>query len=177
MPRASINLEFKDDDLRKFAEDALRRWTLNTIHDLLKHLRDPHLSQLVQQVFHMGVDAAARTSQRRRAHPQYEDDIASEHEVREVRPGPHRRPFFDVEEFFSKGPWPSPPRPPDTQEMKRCVHVEANLYQEEGWICHACSIYNGMQRSVCRQCAHERCDDVVPVAPSSGGDNVPSGSV
>ncbi len=165
MPRASINLEFTDDDLRKFIEDGLRRWTLNTIHDLLKHIRDPHLSDLIKQAIHMGMSAGVRVGR------QHEGEAP-----------PHQRPF-DVGEIFTGDRHGSPhdvrrgpPYGVPPGELKRCMPVEANPYQEEGWMCHECSTYNGMQRSVCRQCDHERCDDVVPPPPSPGGGNVPSGS-
>ncbi len=169
MPRASINLEFEDGELRKFVEDGLRRWTLNTIHDLLKHLRDPYLSQLIQQALHMGMAAGTRVGRRRP--PQYEEGSP-----------PHQRPDGDG---WVQGRSPSP-GPGMVEEIlrgppgaagraKRCMPVEANLYQEEGWGCHECSTYNGVQRSVCRQCGHERCDDGAPSSSSTEG-NVPSGS-
>lgn len=171
MPRASINLEFKNDELRKFVEDAARRWTLNTIHDLLKHLRDPEMVQLIREALSRGMAIGTRVGSRKGPSP-YEEDMRG-------GPPPHQRPDGDgwvqgrspsqgpgmVEEILRGSPGAPGP--------KRCMPVEANLYQEEGWGCHKCSTYNGEQRSACRQCAHERCD-VVQRPPDDPG--VPSGS-
>ncbi len=175
MPRASINLEFEDGELRKFVEDGLRRWTLNTIHDLLKHLRDPNFSNLIMQAVQMGVSAGVGM---RRGPPQYEHDSGSE---RGGAP-PHQRPDGDGW-VQGRSPFQGPgmveeilrgsPGGPREGELKRCMPVEANTYQEEGWGCHKCSTYNSVQRSVCRQCKHERCDVVQPPPDDQG---VPSGS-
>ncbi len=166
MPRASINVEFEDGELRKFGEDMLRRWTLNTIHDLLKHLRDPHLLQLIREALSRGVDIGTRVGSRRGPSP-YEEDM---------RGGPpsHQRPDGDRSPFQGPGMAEEILRgSPGASGPKRCMPVEANLYQEEGWSCHKCSTYNGVQRLACRQCAHERCDE----AQSPPGDpSVPSGS-
>ena len=167
MPRASINLEFEDGELRKFVEDGLRRWTLNTIHDLLKHLRDPYLSQFIREALSRGMDIGTRVGRRSESSPHEED------------PPPHQRPDGDS---WAQGrsPFPGPGMvaeilrgSPGAPGLKRCMPVEANTYQEEGWGCHKCSIYNGVHRSVCRGCAHERCDVVQPPRDDPG---VPSGS-
>ena len=166
MPRASINLEFEDGELRKFVEDAGRRWTLNTIHDLLKHLRDPNVAPLIMQFFQTAVAAGSEVGRRRSS--QYEED--SGHGFEREGPPPQQRPFpgTGMAEEILRGS-PGAQRGP-----KRCMPVEANRYQEEGWRCCECSTYNGEQRSACRQCKHECCDDVV--SPPPGDPGVPSGS-
>ena len=175
--KGSINLDFKDEDLRKFVADAARRWTLNTIQDVIRHvLNDPSVSQ----VFMEGVRTVI-AGYRSASSGSY-----TQNDVRQRRASQHQRGAgFDVGEFFSG--WPphqrpnetSPPPPPGDvrqgDKLKRCMPVEANLYQEEGWGCHECSTYNSVHRSVCRQCGHERCDDAAPSPPSPEG-NVPSGS-
>ena len=166
MPRASINLEFEDGELRKFVEDGLRRWTLNTIHDLLKHLRDPHLLQLIKEVLSRSADIGSEVGRRRSS--QYEED--SGHDFERGGPSPQQRPppGPGIAEEILRGP------PGASGRAERCMPVEANLYQETGWGCHKCSIYNGEQRSACRQCGHERCD--VRVSTSDEDPSVPSGS-
>lgn len=174
MPRASINVEFEDGDLRKFAEDMLRRWTLNTIHDLLKHIRDPHLSHLIKQAIQMGMSAGYdfKRGPDRRPHQRPAD----------APPGPppwgpgEVHDMGMVGEILRRETSGAGRMPPQEGKLTRCMPIEANPYQEEGWMCHGCSTYNGVQRSVCRQCDHERCDDVVPSTPSPGGGSVPSGS-
>ncbi len=165
MPRASINLEFEDGELRKFVEDGLRRWTLNTIHDVLKHIRDPNAAQLITQLFQTAIAAGASAGAKGRGFEQ--------------GPPPHQRPDGDGR-VQGRSPFSGPGLveeilrgSPGAPELKRCMPVEANTYQEEGWGCHKCSIYNGVHRSVCRGCAHERCDVVQPPPDDPG---VPSGS-
>ncbi|KKK66619.1 hypothetical protein LCGC14_2962280 [marine sediment metagenome] len=175
MPRASINLEFEDGELRKFVEDGLRRWTLNTIHDVLKHIRDPNAASLIMQLFQTAIAAGSQVGKRGRP-SQYEEDSGFER----GGPPPHQQgrspsPGPGIAEEILRGP------PGASGRAERCMPVEANLYQERGWGCHKCSIYNGEQRSACRQCGHERCDDVVFGAdddgrPGSGGAAPPSGS-
>jgi hypothetical protein len=53
--RATINVEFTDDELRKFAEDVARRVGLNFIHDVMGHLRgakiNPDIVAMAAQAF------------------------------------------------------------------------------------------------------------------------------
>lgn len=165
MPRASINIEFEDGELRKFIEDGLRRWTLNTIHDVIKHIRDPNVASLIMQLFQTGIAAGASAGAKGRGSEQ--------------GPTYHQRP--DGDGVQGRSPFPGPGMveeilrgSPGAPGPKRCMPVEANLYQEEGWGCHKCSTYNGAHRPVCRQCGHERCD--VRVSTSDEDPVVPSGS-
>ena len=36
--RVAVNIEFTDEELRKYAEDVGRRWVVNTIHSVIQHL-------------------------------------------------------------------------------------------------------------------------------------------
>jgi hypothetical protein len=56
----------------------------------------------------------------------------------------------------------------------RCAQVHANADFDEGWACHHCGTYNALQRAACRNCAHERCDIVVPPPPVSSAAGDPS---
>jgi len=51
--RFSIQVELTDDEVLKYAEDVGRRWTLNAIHDTLRHLRgiDPNLFRIAGEIF------------------------------------------------------------------------------------------------------------------------------
>lgn len=203
MPRASINVEVEDGDLRKFIEDIARRWTLNTIHDLLKHIRDPHLSSLIKEALRTGLAAGRTVGRRRRPQAEYEEAVDSSF-VEGAPPGPHspywgppppwgpgappygppyQRPFPGAPPPGAPPMRPSPGAPgfvdevldrmaPDVppgapHELRHCMPVAANQYQEEGWLCHQCGFVNGSHRSVCRHCKHERCDDIV--ASEGGG--------
>lgn len=191
--KGSVNLEFRDEDLRRFAEDVMRRGALHVIGELFKQvINDPRLSHLAREAFRGGVEIGREGRggpstdpsdfpmppgmRRRRQVPfQYPNDVPF---GGPPPPRPHGPPPYPYAWMPGVGV-PPPPRPAAPQEVpppsaphkpERCMHVEANSYQEEGWICHECQIYNGMQRSECRQCHHERCDDIV------GGADVPSGS-
>lgn len=195
--KGSFNFEFGEGDIRKFIEDLGRRWTLNTIHDVLKHIRDPHLVALLKDALRNGF-AAGRTVGRRPPTSEYEEVFVGEQRVASPPPWgpepppPYQQPFVGGPIPYSPGPMPprypaGPGVPPPFQgpgappsfdpdgiadeilnrgakapdDLKRCVPIEANQYQDEGWHCHACGFVNGVQRSVCRHCQHERCDDIV----------------
>jgi hypothetical protein len=207
--KGSFNFEFGEGDIRKFIEDLGRRWTLNTIHDVLKHINDPGLSQLFREILRNGVAAgraAGRRSRVGRPPPaEYEEVFSGERDMASPPwgppppwgpgpPPPYQQPFVG-----GAGPVPyTPPHmhpgmhPPHAQpgvppngiaeeilkesrragphEAKRCIPVEANRYQDDGWLCHECGVFNGVQRSVCRHCQHERCDDIVaPGGAPQGG--------
>ncbi len=189
--KGSINLEFEDGELRKFVEDAGRRWTLNTIHDLLKHLRDPRVAQLITQLFHTAIEAGASIGRQPpspdvgRGPPPYappSPDIgrgpppyAPPSPPRPTGGAPSHvagMPFGDMMEQFLRRPQEGTPSPREGG-LKYCMPIEANPYQEKGWMCHECSIYNGAQRSVCRECEHERCDEAKRPPDDDG---IPSGS-
>jgi len=210
--KGSFNFEFGEGDLRRFVEDIGRRWTLNTIHDVLKHLRDPHLSQLIKEALRTGI--AAGRSVGRRGRPR--EPVAEYEEVFDVGtqapwgppppwgpgvPPPYQSPFGGAPApppFVGSPYYPQPGAPPPfhgapspfsghggiaeeilrgpggegPSELSHCVPVEASQYQEEGWLCHECRFVNVAQRSVCRHCKHERCDDIV--APEGAKGTAPS---
>jgi ribosomal protein L40E len=126
--KATINVEFTDDELRKYGEDVARRVGLNFIRDTVKAFSkvkvSPGLGGMLEQVL-----ASALGSK-----PQAD-------------PGPTAEA-------------------PSSVPIERCVHIEATLHNEESWMCCRCSAMNGVHRTMCRSCTHERCDDVVPPSPS-----------
>lgn len=148
--RVAVNLEFTDDELRKFAEDVGRRWTLGFIHESLRHINelklDPSLSKSLQQACAMGLAAA----------------------MNRTEPPPDVGPIAADATFE--------PDPPPT----KCVAIYADGRSEfdDGWICHRCRAYNGLRRDVCRTCSHDRCDVIVTPPPGEGDNdpNVHSGS-
>ena len=192
--KGSINLDFKDEDLRKFVGDIARRWTLNTIQDVIKHVRDPSVAQLLTQLFQTAVATGASIGGKGRGFraSQYQRPDAEQgpwpspgaqyppppspgapspyaHPPYAHRPGAPYAPPSGIdmmEEFFKQQHKGDPPSP--QAELERCVPVEANLYQEAGWTCHECGIYNGAHRSACRQCEHERCDAAPPPDADTG---------
>jgi hypothetical protein len=153
--QVAINVEFTDEELRKYAEDVGRRW----VHVLLSHLKDPDLSRFAQQAFAMGMNIAA----------------AQEHKKRGAAPSPppfgfHQAPFpFDFDFPGSVPRYPPPPsgaiKDPPPSILEKCFRIEKSAQYEEGWCCHKCGYANVEQRAVCRNCAHERCDDVVGDIP------------
>lgn len=61
---ASINLEFTEDDLVKFAEDVGRRLTLNAIHEGVRHLNELKMDpKLVGQIALVAAQAFLKGSQ------------------------------------------------------------------------------------------------------------------
>lgn len=171
--KGSVNLEFRDEDLRRFAEDVMRRGALHLVGELFKQvINDPRLAHLAKEALRNGVEIGREG----RGPFMYPDEVIPA-VMRRRRGVP-----FQYPNDMPRGPSPYPPAgaappppPPSPQKPQRCVHVEANPYQEEGWICHECQIYNGIHRPACRQCAHERCDDIVGPRDEAPP-NVPSGS-
>lgn len=59
--------------------------------------------------------------------------------------------------------------PPPSPSLEKCLRIEPSTSIEEGWGCCRCLAYNGVQRSACRICGHERCDVIVPPAAPDPG--------
>lgn len=64
---------------------------------------------------------------------------------------------------------PGAARPVVANTMPPCARLEPNALQDEGWYCCRCARFNGLHRAACRICGHDRCDIVVPPAPSEEG--------
>lgn len=58
--KASINVEFTDDELRKYAEDVGRRWILRFMHEATRHMKEvpPEVLRVVGQTFASAVAEA-----------------------------------------------------------------------------------------------------------------------
>jgi hypothetical protein len=69
--RVSVNVEFTEDELRKYAEDVGRRWVVNAIHEVITHLPalklDPSVALALGQQF---VSAFAQKPSPQQSHPQ-----------------------------------------------------------------------------------------------------------
>ena len=63
----------------------------------------------------------------------------------------------------------TPPAPvgidAEFEPRTKCERIVGDAHIDEGWVCHNCNVYNGVQRDKCRNCNHERCDVVVPPPP------------
>jgi len=130
--RATINVEFTDEELRNYLEDAGRRWAVNTVHQVIKGLSTLKFDPNTMTEFARSIAGA----------------------------------------FGSKGPQadPGPTAGAPTHGFKDvgvppCARVEQNVDNDEEWGCHVCGVINGLHRSACRRCGHERCDVVAPPPP------------
>jgi hypothetical protein len=135
-----INVQFTEDELRKYAEDVGRRWFLTFVRETIK---EPGLFAFLQQAIKLGIDHAKTEPKRGNGGP---------------IPSPRSpEPFY---------PPPPVPRTPDAQgpfgpsgdPLASCLPVEESRHHEEGWACHVCATYNTENRRICRHCSHERCD-------------------
>lgn len=130
--KASINVEFTDEDLRKYAEDVGRRWLAVGVREIMRMKVPPDLAvQIAQQVMAAVMQGAGRPP---------------------GAPGMEAGGGVGVSD-----------EPPNATKCERVGSDDPHL--EEGWICHRCRGYNGMQREACRNCAHERCDIIVTPPP------------
>lgn len=141
--RATINVEFTDDELRKYAEDVGRRWAMNFFQEMFKtgkRLKIP--PGFVQELVGAFKTGAAEVSK-----PQ-------------DNPGP------------TAGVSPPPTHEASSLHdahvslYERCIRVAAATDTDEGWHCCYCGSVNGVHRMACRFCRHARCDIVVPPPPS-----------
>ena len=145
--KATINLEFTDEELRKYAVDVGRRVSLNFIHDSIAHLAalkippiPPGFGAVISQALASAFNGAGKEQQTTPEYP--------------------------------KGPVPSSP-----VDLKSCLSINSDEdpHRDDGWFCCRCSIFNGVQRATCRNCAHDRCDVVVtPPPPAASTPSDPS---
>ena len=134
--KVAINVEFTDDELRKYAEDVGRRWTMCFFQEAFKTGQRLKLNPNALSAIGLALASALSASG------------VKTHSAPRPDPGP-----------TADTPIPYAPTP------SRCERVEVSPFNEEGWMCHPCGFYNGVQRAVCRHCDHERCDIVVPPPP------------
>jgi len=65
------------------------------------------------------------------------------------------------------GPVPmSVAEPVARPKLDKCMRLDEVAFADEAWVCCKCNTTNGVHRSVCRGCDHERCDVVVPPPPT-----------
>jgi len=134
--RVSVNVEFTEDELRKYAEDVGRRWVVNAIHEVITHLPalklDPSIALVLGQQF---VSAFGQKSSSQRPRPQTD-------------PGPTATGFSDA------------------PHIERCKRLGESVSEDGGWICCRCGQYNGAHRVACRNCQHDVCDIIVTPPPA-----------
>lgn len=182
--RTAINVEFTDEELRRHVEDIGRRLILDAVHEVVHHINaidNPALVEGALRAIQMGMsvamhERATRRHEQRHApfRPGY---MPGPEPPRPGNPGYPPDPFAPFArpnpEQQRSGPFQGPRRAKAKEApgepMKSCFPIEANQYNEEGWCCHECGVYNGTQRRVCRNCNHERCD----VEPEVYGARVP----
>lgn len=133
----AINVEFTDEELRKYAEDVGRRLAVNTIHEVITHLPairlDPSVASTMAHAF---MDVFSKKAQPP-AGPQQKSD-----------PGP-----------IATGV-------PDAHFLSRCRGLGESVTEDSGWVCCRCGHYNGEVRPSCRSCKHDRCDIIVTPPPA-----------
>lgn len=138
--RVNFNVEFTDEELRKYAADTARRVIATTLNDTVSAINKLKLGPQHSQVLASALGAVAGAIMEK-------SDKASSKTSRAPDIGP----------FAFAGPG------------NECTRVESapdNLGLDEGWACCRCSVYNGIQRSTCRNCKHARCDVRVPPPPA-----------
>lgn len=71
--------------------------------------------------------------------------------------------------YGSAGPVPQDPRNvrpiAEPATLEYCFSIEETRQNEAGWGCCHCAIINGLHRTGCRQCGHQRCGAVVTPPP------------
>jgi hypothetical protein len=139
--RATITVEFTDEELLKHAEDVGRRWTLNLIHDVINHC-DANTASAVGQVL---IQAAASV-------------LGSKSTAPGVNGSPVSNPL---------DPGPTAARADVVFEPSECVRQPEDRFSDEGWLCCRCAVFNGVHREDCRRCSHARCGAVITPPPSS----------
>lgn len=163
-----IKLDFGEEEIRTLLRDIGPVWAAKGLREFM---RDPVLRELLITGMRMGMDSGAEMNRRTRR--------------RRRRRGPPPPPdgFDQVVDAEFEGPFGSPPPyssplddvrrrpPPGDLNLPNCMPTPSNTYQEAGWVCCQCSVYNGDHRDRCRQCEHERCGP-----KPAGGPDVPSGS-
>jgi hypothetical protein len=146
--KASVSVEFTDDELRKHAEAVFMGLLLRFVRESTARFGPGLIYTMFQQAFEMGV----HDGQTQRPTAPRNGPVAGGGPA--ARTGPfHVRRDVGPAEGASGAP------------MTVCLRIEEGAHIEEGWCCHLCGGYNGVQRQACRNCKHERCDVIIPPAP------------
>lgn len=128
--KATITVEFTDEELEKYAVRVARRAGLNFIHDSISHLGALKIPPIPPGIGDMIGQALSSVLTPKQEAPPVPVGIDAEFEPR-----------------------------------TKCERIVGDAHIDEGWVCHNCNVYNGVQRDKCRNCNHERCDVVVPPSP------------
>lgn len=149
--KASISVEFTDDELRKHAEAIATKLLLRFIREATNQFGPSMITTMFQQAVEMGARAGQVKQAKRRVAP--EADRAPPQADRTG--GPYR-----TSERASR-------QDEESGTMTACLHVAESAAHEEGWGCCSCGCYNSVQRAECRSCNHSRCDssDLPPQPP------------
>ena len=141
--RVAVNLEFTDEELRKYVADVGRRVVLDAIHEGIVHINALKLDPSVSNMLAHAVQRAFTKEEEPKA------------------PAAEQRPI----EAQVVTPDAAVPPPPD-----KCVPMPADARMDETWFCHCCGTCNGTQRVACRRCDHERCDVIITPPPAAETD-------
>jgi hypothetical protein len=144
--KASISVEFTDDELRKHAEGVATHMLLRFIREATNQFGPGLITMMFQQAIEMGARAGQVKYAKRRVAP--EADRAPADRAPADRAG---GPYVRTAERASR-------QDEESGMMTACLHVAESAAHEEGWGCCSCGCYNSAQRAACRGCNHTRCD-------------------
>lgn len=157
--KTAINIEFTSEELEKYAQNVARRVITVYFKEAGKFLDKsltPEVGAMIAQALGTIVGAVASKNASKRA--------MSEEPM----------PFdasFEAEEKERETPADGGPKTPHMEAPgKKCVRCEpedtATMF-DEGWFCCKCSVYNGIDKQLCRNCNHERCDVIKTPPPAT----------
>lgn len=190
--KSNVNLEFTDTELVQFVEDQARRVVFSFLGGLFHHLNyhlDPAILSAVKEAVKSGVQIGVQAKPGTRGPfgppPGSGYGYGPPPGYTAVQRGPMppsgpvgpAQPQFDIQSLLQglqsilaqggQVPQQDNVRPiAEPTTVEHCFAIEETRQNEAGWACCRCAASNGLGRTRCRACGHQRCGAVITPPPS-----------
>lgn len=155
--RATVNIEFGSEEIESFATSVIVKSVAGSLGEIAG---DPASLQVLLAGIQQGIGMVLSSATA--AMHQHGPPRARGYPPGYVPPGP----YGQAGPIPSTGPAGTNVRPiAEPATVEHCFSVDETRQNEAGWGCCRCATLNGLHRSLCRQCGHNRCGAVVTPAP------------
>jgi len=159
--RATVNIEFGSEEIESFATSVIVKSVAGSLCEIAG---DPASLQVLLAGLQQGIGTVlnhAASSMHVHGPPRW-------------RPGPYAQtgPVPSPGPMpYGYGPGPTGQGPSNVRPIaepatvEHCFVIDETRQNESSWGCCRCATSNGLHRTLCRQCGHQRCGAVVTPAP------------
>jgi len=158
--RATVNIEFGSEEIEGFATSVIVKSVAGSLGEIVDN---PASLQVLLAGLQQGIATVLSHA-----------TMAHHHGPPRARPVgyPPPGPFGPTPQGYGPPPGANGPGDPgnvrpihEPATVEHCFPIDETRQNEAGWGCCRCAILNGLSRTLCRQCGHQRCGGVVTPSP------------